>query len=129
VHRFVSHTGEIQLEVEAASAELVFAEAALALAELIGDERGAPAVRELRVEAPDAPALLADWLGELAFLAETEGFVPERVDGLELAERSLSARLGGRTTTTRHLVKAVTYHDLVLERRGEGWFARIVLDV
>ncbi len=33
---------------------------------------------------------LADWLGELAFLAETEGFVPGRVERLDLRPDGLS---------------------------------------
>jgi SHS2 domain-containing protein len=129
MHRFAAHTGEVQIEVEEESAARVFAEAALALAELIGAEDGEPATREVRVAASDPATLLAEWLGELAFLAETEGFVAEKVLALELADRSLHASVTGRTSAPRPLVKAVTYHDLVLEQREGGWFARVVLDV
>jgi SHS2 domain-containing protein len=129
VHRFVSHTGEVQIEIEAATEAAVFADAALALAELIDGGRGEAATRRLRVEAADRAALLVEWLSELLFLAETDAFVAEEIGELELAEGSLSATASGRTATPRHLVKAITYHDLVLEERGGGWFARIVLDV
>jgi SHS2 domain-containing protein len=129
MHRFAAHTGEVQIEVEAASAARVFAEAALALVELIGEEGGEPVTREVWVAASDPETLLAEWLGELVFLAETEGFVAEKVLALELGDRSLQASVAGRTSTPRPLVKAVTYHDLVLEQREGGWFARVVLDV
>lgn len=129
MYRFAAHTGEVQIEVEEASAAQVFAEAALALAELIGDENGEPVTREVHVAASDSATLLAEWLGELVFLAETEGFVAEKVLALELGDRSLQATVAGRTSTPRQLVKAVTYHDLVLEQRDGGWFARVVLDV
>jgi SHS2 domain-containing protein len=128
-HRFASHTGEVEIEIEAPTERDVFAEAARALAELMDGEDGEPATRDVRVEAADRPALLAEWLGELAFLAETEGLVPERVAALELGEGALRARVEGRTSTPRHLVKAVTYHDLTLEERDGSWFARVVLDV
>jgi SHS2 domain-containing protein len=128
-YRFAAHTGEVQIEVEDASVERVFAEAALALAELIGGEDGERTTREVRVAASDPATLLAEWLGELVFLAETEGFVSEKVLALDLGDRSLRASVAGRTSTPRQLVKAVTYHDLVLEHRGERWFARVVLDV
>ncbi len=42
----------------------------------------------MTVDAADRPALLAEWLAELAFLAETEGFVADRVETLELEERA-----------------------------------------
>lgn len=129
MHRFVAHTAEVQLEIEAASEEGVFADAALAFAELAGGVGAEPATREVRLEAADRATLLVDWLSELVFLADTDGFVADRVVELELGEGSLRATLAGRVGTPRQLVKAATYHDLVLDRRGDGWFARVVLDV
>ena len=129
MHRFVPHTGELELELEAEQPAGVFVDAALALADLIGDERGDPLSLRVRVEAADRASLLVEWLNELVFLAETEGLVAEELRELELRERTLEATVTGRRTEARQLVKAVTYHDLVFERRGDGWFARIVLDV
>ena len=129
MHRFVPHTGELELELEAEQPAGVFVDAALALADLIGDERGDPLSLRVRVEAADRASLLVEWLNELVFLAETEGLVAEELRELELRERTLEATVTGRRTEARQLVKAVTYHDLVFERRGGGWFARVVLDV
>lgn len=129
MHRFAPHTGEVAIEVEAGSPAEVFAEAAGALAELIGEEGGEPTTREVGVVATDRAALLAEWLGELVFLAETEGFVPEALLELDLDDLSLRATVAGRRSAPRQLVKAVTYHELVFEEREEGWFARVVLDV
>ena len=129
MHRFVPHTGELELELEAEQPAGVFVDAALALADLIGDERGDPLSLRVRVEAADRASLLVEWLNELVFLAEKEGLVAEELGELELRERTVEATITGRRAETRQLVKAVTYHDLVFERRGDGWFARIVLDV
>jgi SHS2 domain-containing protein len=107
----------------------VFAEAALALAELLGEGSGEELVRRVRLDAPDRAALLVEWLEELVFLCETEGLVPERVEELELGQTSLQATVAGHAATPRTLVKAITYHDLAFERRGGEWFARLVLDV
>jgi SHS2 domain-containing protein len=129
VHRFLPHTGEVEVEIEAATAGDVLGEAALALAELMEGGGGDPATREVHVEAGDRAGLLVEWLNELVFRAETEAFVPERITALDLAERSLTASVSGRISAPRELVKAVTYHDLVFEQRAGTWFARIVLDV
>lgn len=129
MYRFVPHTGEMQLEIEALTETGVFADALHALTELLDGGPGEAATRELHVDAADRTTLLAEWLSELVFLAETEGFVPDRIVELDLADRSLRAAVSGRTASPRHLVKAVTYHDLALEARDGGWFARIVLDV
>jgi SHS2 domain-containing protein len=129
VHRFASHTGEAQIEIEAPSAEAVFAEAAAAFAELEGGAGGEPARRAVDLAGGDPATLLADWLAELVFLADADGFVPEEVLELELGSEGLRATLAGRLSEPRRLVKAATYHDLLFERREGGWFARVVVDV
>jgi SHS2 domain-containing protein len=73
--------------------------------------------------------LLAAWLEELVFLAETEGFVPDGVDSVAAREGSASGVVTGRYGSPPHLVKGVTYHDLVLAGDDRGWRGRVVLDV
>ena len=77
----------------------------------------------------DRAALLAAWIEELVFLAETEEFVPERLAEIELAPGMLRAGVEGRRAEPRHLVKSVTYHRLEFRRGDAGWVARVVLDV
>jgi SHS2 domain-containing protein len=128
--RWVEHTAELELEIEARSRADVFAEALAALAELVGDARGPPMMRELEVEADEDAMLLVEWLGELIYLSEAEGFVPERVASLEFAEGRLRARVEGHEGESRHLVKGVTLHRLELRPQEDGgWRARVVLDV
>src|SRR5437763_17218002 len=101
-----------------------------ALAELLGfgsdegEER-----REVEVSAEDRPALLAAWLEELVFLAESEGFVALRLEWIELRADALSAEVSGRYDEPPPLVKAVTYHGLVFAEHPGGYVARVVLDV
>jgi SHS2 domain-containing protein len=130
VFRWVEHTAELELEIEAPSKEAVFGEALAAFAELLGDGGGSPAMRKLKLEADDLAMLLVDWLQELIYLAETKGFVPARIASLELDESSLSATVEGHGGAPRPLVKAVTLHRLELRPEdGAGWRARVVLDV
>jgi SHS2 domain-containing protein len=129
---WAEHTGELELWVSAASEREVFEDALRAMAELLGDEEdeaGAPEARLVAVEGGDHARLLAAWLEELAFLAETDGLVPERVEELVLAPAGVSARVIGHRGAPPHLIKAVTLHRLAFEREGDGWRARVVLDV
>jgi SHS2 domain-containing protein len=133
VHGFDEHVGELQLWVTAPSEREVFAEALRALADVLA-EHGATAapggeVREIALEAGDRAVLLADWIGELAFLAETDAFVPDSIEALELADGGLRARVRGHAGRPPHLVKAVTYHELRFEPAPEGWRAQVLLDV
>jgi SHS2 domain-containing protein len=130
MHEWRSHTAEIELAVDADSPEQVFAEAAEALAELISLGREGERQRHLvAIDAADLGALLVEWLEELIFLADTDGFVPERVDDLDLRETSLTATFVGRRGPIEPLVKAATYHGLRFALDDGVWQARVVLDV
>lgn len=130
VYRWVEHTAEVELHVEAPTQEAVFGEALAAFAELVArEEAGPPVQHDVSAEAQDAPTLLAEWLGELVFLAETDDFVPERLERLNLDETRLRAVVTGYRDRPAHLVKAVTYHGLELARSDDVWRAKVVLDV
>jgi SHS2 domain-containing protein len=116
--------------VEASSAAAVFVESLAALGELIAVEDATePARHEISASAPDRATLLAEWLNELVYLVETEGFVPEGVEGLDLRENSLAAAVTGRRGSPPHLVKAVTYHRLAMWEENGAWRARVIFDV
>jgi SHS2 domain-containing protein len=131
MYRWVDHTGELELEIGAESEEGTLREAVAALRELLSEdaELGEPLVLDVSLSAPDRPGLLADWLTELVFLAETEGFVPQDVRSLELEGNRVTAQVEGHRGDPRHLVKAVTLHRLAFEPVDGGWRATVVLDV
>lgn len=128
-YRWVDHTAEVELEIEAAGEREVLEEALQALAELLGVEGPADERRSVTAQAPDRPALLAAWIEELAFLAESEGFVATRVESIDVSERSVRAMVAGVLDEPPPLVKAVTYHRLAFEPHGDGYVARVILDV
>jgi SHS2 domain-containing protein len=135
----VDHTAELELEIESPSEEAVFADALAALGELLTSEqqRGPqqrterpPEVRrQISVAADDRPALLAAWMEELVFLAETDGFEPVALKALELGPGSAQATVSGRLGQPPPLVKAITYHRLSFAASGDGYRATVVLDV
>lgn len=128
-HRFVEHTGELELSVEAPTEAGIFEEALAAFRTLLGGGGGTPARHELHLTAADRALLLVAWLDELVFLAEVEDFVPERAVALALEDDRLRATVEGRRGRPPHLVKAVTLNDLEWREEGGSWHARVVLDV
>jgi SHS2 domain-containing protein len=131
MYRWIEHTGELELALEASEEQEVFADALAALAELLdaSTANGGRVRHDIALRSRERATLLADWLGELVFLAETENFVPERVVRLELAPEGLRATVEGRVGEPPHLVKAATYHGLEFEAEEGGVRARVVLDV
>ncbi|HKI22649.1 MAG TPA: archease [Gaiellaceae bacterium] len=128
--RWVEHTAELELEIEAPSEAAVFEEALIAFAELAGDGGGYPVTHELELEAEESSMLLVEWLSELVYLSEAEQFMPARIASLELADGRLRATVEGHRGEPKHLVKGVTLHRLALRQDDTaGWHARVVLDV
>jgi SHS2 domain-containing protein len=143
-YRWLEHTSELALRIDAPSEKAVFEQALVALGELIGrdgdregandaasrrDADGELCARELTVAAGDRAALLAAFLEELVYLAETDDLVPERAERLELAGGRLTATVRGHRGSPRHVVKGVTYHELTFAPSPEGFVATVVLDV
>lgn len=129
-YRWVEHTSEAELEVEAESPADLLAEATIAFGDLLTD---APRLEEVEVEvrasAEGFPSLLAEWLGELAYLAETDGFIPERAVRMDVVGTSVEALVAGHRSKPQSLVKGVTYHRLEMAPADGLWRARAVLDV
>jgi SHS2 domain-containing protein len=129
-YRWVEHTADVELAIEAPTEEAVFIDSLHALRELLGDDGGsAQVVREIRLEGRERAVLLVDWLDELVYLAETEDLVPEHVQAIKRSDRGLLATVRCRRGRPRHLVKGTTYHRLVFERMSGGFRAAVVLDV
>jgi len=128
MYRFVEHTAELEVELQADSAEGVLEEALRAFGELAGPARGEPVERRVDLQATDLPALLAAWLDELVFLAETESLVPESAD-VAVSGTRVKGLVHGRRGEARPLVKAVTLHRLRFGRQDGAWRGRVVLDV
>jgi SHS2 domain-containing protein len=130
VYRWVEHTGELELEIEAPTEEAVFAEALRAFAELVGDGRPMNLRRrEIELAADDRDILLAEWLNELVYLADAHRFVPSRLTAFGLERGGLRATVRGHVGEPKPLVKAASLHGLAYDRANEGWRARVVLDV
>ncbi len=129
-YRWVEHTAELQLEIEAEDEAGVFADALHAVGELLSDGgSGEEVVRRLDLSAADRGALLVSWLDELVYLAETEDLVPQTVRKMELSARYLSAAVAFTRSAPRHLIKGATYHGLAFEPTAGGYRATVVLDV
>lgn len=131
----MSHTADTGILAHGASLREVFENAAFAMFDLmygIGDLVGEDRV-EVEVEATTIEELLVDWLSTLLFEAETNdlAFCSFGIESIGDG-RAVGSATGvplARVELAGPPVKAVTYHDLLIEERAGGWSARVVFDV
>ena len=129
----VEHTADWALLVWGKDIEELFTLAAAGMSSLmVADPDLLPqnVIRSFTLEAFDAETLLVDWLSELAFWAEEEQLVFREFDVTITGDLLLSATVrGGIADGLVKHIKAVTYHNLVIEKTGQGLQVTIVFDV
>lgn len=131
--QIIDHTADWALRVRGDSLAELFSRAAIGMARLLAGDLSTVLLdeaREVALTADDAESLLVEWLGELAYWAERDGFVGPAVAWNELTPTMLSATIrGGRLSQLQKHIKAVTYHDLAIRPYGDGLEVTIVFDV
>lgn len=106
-YRWVEHTAEVKLEIEASTREAILADALRALGELIDDGPLRDRVAcEIVVAGREPATLLVQWLDELLYRAETEDLVPEEVEDIDVDQHGLRAVVRCHRGTPRHLITA-----------------------
>lgn len=131
-YELVEHTADLSLRVWGDSPEELFANAARGMfAQMAGPAQETMTVRrDISVEADDDEALLVAWLSELLYLCEVHREVYSRFTVRFAAPGRLEGSAeGGPCEQVARPVKAVTYHDLHITRRGRRYEATLVFDV
>ncbi|MBI3662822.1 MAG: archease [Acidobacteria bacterium] len=132
----IEHPADVGFIAYGGSFGEVLENAALAMMSL-GCEREAIEERErreIRASGADNEALLFDWLAEILAVADAEGLAFRRAEVTQLGEgEARGVAYGEKFDKARHragtYIKAVTYHELRVEETGDGWRARVFLDV
>ena len=139
-HRYLDNIAISDLAFEASgeTPDELFEAAAVALMESMADLSGVrPRVRKtVKLNAAAIDLLLYDWLSELIYLKDADGFLFSRFE-VSLSGNPigrLEAKIWGeRIDPARHSlrvdVKAVTYHQFEVAQHDGRWTARVVLDI
>lgn len=139
-HRFLAHTADIRVEIDAATFRALLEELVNVLRQLTaGDRRVEPRrAREVVLQAPDAAELLLEFSRETLDAFQLDGFVPARVEidtltqppgPLALRGRLLGEPFDPARHETQPEIKALTRHRLLVEPTAGGWRAELLFDV
>jgi SHS2 domain-containing protein len=125
------HTADWSLHVWAPDFAGLLEQAAKGMADLSGVKTagGERITRSLKVESTDAEGLLVNFLTELLHIFDQENLFFDKFT-LSVSENTLQAAMEGFPVLERKKeIKAVTYHNLVIEKKAKGLEADIVFDV
>jgi SHS2 domain-containing protein len=130
----LGHTSEIGLRIQADAPEQLFACSAQAMFALLRvlPDTSRPATRhDVIIDSMDGESLMVDWLSELLYLHETSGAIFADCTILRWTATHLEAQVSGYPPAQLPAVhiKAVTYHQLLLQANANGWMAQIYFDI
>ena len=135
-YELIDHTADIGLKVYGKDIKEIFENAARGMFEIIADlENVKPREKrtiELKGSATDE--LLIFWLSELLFQYEVyqilfTDFVVDKISQFSIIANAYGQRFDKNLHEIKTEIKAVTYHDLKIEKVNFGWQAQVIFDV
>jgi SHS2 domain-containing protein len=129
----LEHTADVGIRAFGDSLPELFEQATRGLANVAGIwATGEGEQVEVAVEGDDLGGLLVDWLSEILWLHDSRDMLLTSVD-VAWVDRGVKGNVRllarGSRSATGTQVKAVTYHQLRVERIATGWEADVYLDV
>jgi len=135
-YRILDHPADLGIEARGKTLAEAFEQAARGLISVIVDPDSVRPVesRSVVIEAGDRQQLLVRWLTEVLYLYDGLKFSPRDFRIGRLSPRLLEAQVRGEPFdrlrhTVRLDVKAITYHQLEIRRRGSSHWLQVFLDI
>lgn len=132
-YKILEHTADLKIEVYGETKKELFSNALLAMTNgfrprIRNKESG---IRNIRIKSSDLEILLVDFLSEALYLIQTNREIYNKVDFKKFSDTELEAELfGQKVEKFDEDIKAVTYHDLNIRQKKDGfWTATILFDI
>ena len=131
MYRYLEHTADELLEVQAATFSDALHDAVLGSFELIGKGKDEGVEFEVEVHSPTRQDLVVDLLQQVVAQCEIREVSPVSAHVLEANEKEPMARviIRGENIVPPNQIKAVTYHLLKVEKKGGDWHFNVLFDV
>jgi len=134
-YRVIDVAGDIGLRAEGRTLQECFVNAGLGLYSLITDLNQIKQKQQIEIEIAEESIeiLLVSYLNELIFKFDAYGFIGNAID-LTIERNTLKALVYGETFDSkkherRLLIKAATYHNLIIKQENTHWIAEIIFDI
>lgn len=135
-YNIFNHTADLGLEIYGKDERELFSNAAFALFNIITDIKsiGIRENRHVSIEGSGREDLLVNFLREILYLFNGEGFLLKDFSISRLDSHHLTGEAKGECfDPDKHRInteiKAVTYHQVMVQKTPQGWKGRVICDV
>ena len=133
--KFLPHTADRKFQALGKTLEKVFENSALALFNIIYDEKISENKKfKISVKGKDLENLMYNFLEEFLVLIDSKNFLPSKITNLKFDQKNLKikAEVIGDDAENYNIsehVKAVTYNEMFIKKIKNNWTSQVVLDV
>jgi len=135
-YEWIEHTADVGVRVFGDDLKSLFSHAANAFFEIITETDTIEPRKTYTITAKGDgwEELLVNWLNELLFLFDTKGLVFKEFEIEEIRRDYLRAKAKGELFDLKKHplktgIKAVTYHQLKVEKAKDHWEAQVIFDI
>ncbi len=136
-YEFFDHTADIGIRAYGNSLEEAFSNAALAVFEIMTDTNKVQPLeyREVFLNGYDLENLLYKWIEELLYYYDTELMLFSKFDividqeNMVLQGKAWGEKFNETKHERRTLVKAMTYHEMSIQKSNDGFTITFVVDI
>ncbi|MBL7051575.1 MAG: archease [Nanoarchaeota archaeon] len=133
-YEFLEHTADEKFRAYGKTLEEAFINAALATAKIMTDDKVKPVIeKKIEIKVNTKQKLLYQFLEELLFYVDTEGFILSEVRDIEIKDAfTLTATFLGDSAENYEIkahIKAVTYNDMFIKEEEKLVTIQVVHDL
>ncbi|MEW5909165.1 MAG: archease [Thermodesulfobacteriota bacterium] len=135
-YRLIDHTADFGIRVVGKTKKELFENAGYALGDLIAGDAGSEPLKKkaMSIQGKDLPDLMVNWLRELLYLWTGMSCLVVSIRVKRISLGVVDAEIGltpydRERHIIRNEIKAVTYHQIQVNRTSAGWNSRIIFDV
>lgn len=135
-YEIIDHTADIGLRAKGEDLKQLFINAALGMFNIMADLKNVQNKKtlEINLEAPNIEELFLSWLSELLYHYNSKRIVCREFVIRELEQNKISALAKGQILDAKKHnlkteIKAVTFHELKVEKIDDIWQGEVIFDV
>ena len=136
-YEWIEHTADVGVVVYAKDLKILFKNAAAAMFELVAKpikniSQSHSRKIKIRLDASNIEELLIRWLGELISLSDCKRLIFTKFEIQNLSDEHIDAWITGQSRKNFVIeteIKAVTYHELKIQKKDHLYSAQIIFDV
>jgi len=129
-YKFIEHTSDIIVEATGKTFSEAFENLAAGMFTQMGEAKPKEKI-DISAKGSSSEVLVVNALSELLAEIEIERFTPSvlKVKKADLEKNEIEFEILGESKQPKNIIKAVTFHELIVKQEKNNWIIRVLFDI